>query len=116
MVGAVATAEMAAVLFIVGTLSGIPNAAVAAYSNHKLLAFLDSAAWKPGRLGPGGVQRGLVYLKRSPSTPTPQATLVYRSSGVLRKLTLPHELPRPQRPEPEGKAAPAPPIEDPPQP
>ena len=59
-------------LALVGACIGMPNAAVAARSNHRLETFFQDAAWTPGTLEPGRVSRGLVFFRsRDPGAPLP---------------------------------------------
>lgn len=59
-------------LALVGACIGMPNAAFASRSNHRLETFFQDAAWMPGTLEPGRVSRGLVFFRSpDPGAPLP---------------------------------------------
>ncbi len=65
---------------VVGLLVGLPNVAVAERSNRNLAQFFREEAWSPGRLEPGQIRRGLIFL-RSPETRAPLTLRVISRSG-----------------------------------
>jgi hypothetical protein len=72
----------------VGACIGVPNAIVAARSNHRLEAFLRESAWSPGLLRPGQILRGLVFVRsRDPYAPLP-LHIRYRGDHGERGLDL----------------------------
>ena len=72
----------------VGVCLGLPNAIVAARSNHRLGDFLRSRAWPSAPLRPGAVQRGLVFLRQpGPAVPL-RLEVVYRQGAAEGRLAL----------------------------
>ncbi len=75
-------------LALLGACIAIPNAIVAARSNHRLEAFFREAAWAPGPLRAGERRQGLVFLRtREPLAPI-QLQVRYRAPSGEQRLPL----------------------------
>ncbi|HJW44159.1 MAG TPA: hypothetical protein VJ463_06865, partial [Geothrix sp.] len=75
-------------LAIVGLCIGAPNAIIASRSNHRLGAFFEERAWRPGPLRPGQLRRGLLFVRsRDPFEPL-SIQVVYALPDGEQRLTL----------------------------
>ncbi len=66
--------SISAAFAVIGLAIGLPNALTAANSNMRLGDFLREQAWSPRAVGPGQVQRGLIFLR----SPDPYAPLTFQ--------------------------------------
>jgi hypothetical protein len=75
-------------LAIVGLCIGAPSAIIATRSNHRLGAFFEAQAWRPGPLRPGQLRRGLLFVRsRDPFEPLP-IQIVYTLPDGEQRLVL----------------------------
>ncbi|HEX9081963.1 MAG TPA: hypothetical protein VF768_06770 [Holophagaceae bacterium] len=75
-------------LALVGVGIALPNAVVAARSNHRLADFFRDSAWAPGLLRAGQRQRGLVFLRNPDAFAPISVRIPYRDASGEHHLAL----------------------------